>query len=161
MGRKAVPLTPLAIGRLSKPGLHFVGHISGLALNVSGTGARSWILRAVVGNKRKDIGLGSFPEVSLAKARDMATSKRQLISDGIDPVEARRAAKQALKDDQLSSMTFKQAADKYISVHKAGWKNEKHIAQWSSTLDTYAVPTIGDLHVRDITLTHIMAICAW
>jgi integrase len=158
MGKKAIDLAPLAVAKLKTPGLHFVGHVSGLALNVTPTGARSWILRAVVGRKRRDMGLGSFPEVSLASAKTEATEKRKLIRDGIDPIEARRAAQAALKAEQASFINFKDAATQYVAAHEKGWKNAKHAAQWKTTLETYAYPVIGSLRVRDVSLAHIMKI---
>jgi hypothetical protein len=70
MGRKAKELGPLAVSRLAAPGLHFVGGVAGLALQVNQRGARSWVLRIQVGDKRRDMGLGGFPDVPLAGARE-------------------------------------------------------------------------------------------
>lgn len=158
MGRKATDLAPVAISRLKTPGLHFTGHVAGLALNVSKTGARSWILRATVGGKRKDMGLGSFPEVPFVKAKEIAAEKRQQIRNGVDPVAARKAHNAALKADQASFISFKEAAKQYIATHEAGWKNKKHSAQWTTTLEVYAYPIIGNLHVRDVSLDHVLKI---
>ena len=72
MPKKAKELTALAVKKLTKPGLHAVGGVAGLLLQVTTTGARSWILRAMVGTKRRDIGLGGYPDVTLAFARDKA-----------------------------------------------------------------------------------------
>lgn len=158
MGRKAKELAPLTVAKKTEAGMHFVGHVSGLALRVSGTGARSWILRMMVGGKRRDIGLGAFPEVSLAAARDTAKCLRDQVRSGIDPLAARRTAQAALKAEQASFMSFEDAAQKYISAHEKSWKNPKHVAQWKTTLKTYAFPIIGKLHVRDIGLGHILKI---
>lgn len=158
MGRKAKDLAPLAVAKLVAPGMHFVGHVSGLALRVSDTGSRSWILRIMVGGKRRDIGLGAFPEVSLAAAKDAAKSKRDQVRNGIDPIATRRSAQAALRAEQASFMNFESAARQYMEAHETGWKNAKHAAQWRSTLATYANPIIGNLHVRDVALGHILKI---
>lgn len=74
MGRKAKELGPLAVSRLASPGLHFVGGVAGLALQVNERGARSWVLRVQVGDKRRDMGLGGFPDVSLTGAPRSGTA---------------------------------------------------------------------------------------
>lgn len=148
----------LAVRGLTKPGLHFVGGVPGLALQITKSGARSWVLRATVGSRRRDIGLGGYPGVTLARAREKADAEREKIRAGVDPVEARRAAKAALISDQASAVTFEQAAARFISAHEAGWRNAKHAAQWRSTLKQYAFPVCGPLHVRDVTQAHVLAI---
>ena len=158
MGRKAKELGPLAVGRLASPGLHFVGGVAGLALQVNDRGARSWVLRVQVGDKRRDMGLGGFPDVSLAGAREAARAARAKVRDGIDPVANSRALRSAMKADQAHAKTFKFCALAYIDTHEAGWRNAKHAQQWRNTLDTYAYPLIGDLLVRDIGLPHVLAV---
>lgn len=158
MGRKAKPLAPLTIGKLSTPGMHFVGHVSGLALRVSPAGARSWILRLMVGGKRCDVGLGSYPEIPLVKAKDRAIEQRQLVQQGVDPVAARKSARMALQAERASFMSFRDAALQYIATHQAGWKNAKHASQWRNTLATYVYPIMGDLHVKDVTLHHVLQV---
>ena len=138
MGRKAKELGPLAVSRLASSGLHFVGGVAGLALQVNQRGARSWVLRVQVGDKRRDMGLGGFPDVSLAGARDAAREARAKVRDGIDPVANSRALRSAMKADQAQAKTFKFCALAYIDAHEAGWRNAKHAQQWRNTLDTYA-----------------------
>ena len=99
MGRKAKELGPLAISRLASPGLHFVGGVAGLALQVNQRGARSWVLRVQVGDKRRDMGLGGFPDVSLAGTRAAAREARAKVRDGVDPVANARALRSAMKAD--------------------------------------------------------------
>ena len=96
MPRKAKELSALEVNRLTAPGLHFVGGVAGLALQVTDTGARTWILRATVGARRRDIGLGGFPDVTLAGAREAARATRATIKEGIDPVEESKAKRSAL-----------------------------------------------------------------
>ena len=69
-------------------------------MQVSDNGAQSWLLRVRVGDKRREIGLGPFPEVSLARACERATEAKDAISNGVDPVEERKAAKLALLASQ-------------------------------------------------------------
>ena len=86
MPKKAPELSAVQVKRTTKPGLFAVGGVAGLHLQVKTTGARSWILRAKVGDKRRDIGLGGYPDVSLALARESARAARGLIRQGVDPV---------------------------------------------------------------------------
>ncbi len=96
MARKAKELGALEVSRLNSPGLHAVGGVAGLALQVTDRGARSWILRAMVGGKRRDMGLGGYPDVTLAGAKESARAARAKIKDGIDPVEDAKAKRSAL-----------------------------------------------------------------
>ena len=96
MPKKARELSAVQVKRLTRPGFHSVGGVAGLHLQVKGTGARSWILRATVGSKRRNIGLGGYPDVTLAMAREGARAARELIARGEDPVEERRARRKAL-----------------------------------------------------------------
>jgi integrase len=157
MGSIAKPLAALSVGRIKTPGYHAVGVVPGLYLSVTLGGARSWILRTVVGAKRREIGLGSYPLISLAAAHEEGRRLRILIRQGIDPVEEKRANKSALMATQESAITFERAAHRYIDAHSSGWRNPKHAAQWLSTLTTYAFPVMGALHVRDIKLSHVLA----
>jgi integrase len=158
MARKAKELGPLAVSRLSQPGLHFVGGVAGLALQVSASGARSWVLRIQIGDKRRDMGLGGFPDVPLANAREAARVARAKVKEGIDPIANARAARSALKAEQAAAQTFKTCALAYIEAHEAGWRNAKHAQQWRNTLDTYAYPLIGNLLVRDVGLPQVLSV---
>lgn len=158
MGRKAAELSPLAVSRLKTPALHFVGGVAGLALLVSETGARSWILRITVGAKRRDIGLGGFPDVILANAKERARAIRDKIKLGIDPLAEKQAKKSALIAAEEQSITFERATQLFINAKESDWSNAKHAAQWRSTVETYAYPIIGSMLVRDVDLPHILAI---
>lgn len=158
MPKKAKELSALEVNRLTTPGMHAVGGVAGLYLQVTDTGARTWILRATVGSRRRDMGLGGFPDVTLAGAREAARGARLKIKEGIDPVEEAQAKRSALAASQASAISFGEAAAKFIAAHEAGWKNAKHAAQWTSTLETYAFPTIGKIRVSDIETAHVIGI---
>lgn len=151
-------MSALEVSRLKEEGLHFVGGVPGLILQITGPDAKSWVLRAMVGGKRRDIGLGGFPAVTLAGAKDGARAIREKIAAGIDPVEERLAARSALAASRASVLSFQEAAEKFVAANEAGWKNPKHRAQWTSTLTRYAYPTLGKLRVSDIETQHIVGI---
>jgi hypothetical protein len=145
MPRKARELGPLAVSRLLEPGRWHVGGVDGLALQVTDTGARSWVLRMVVAGKRREMGLGSFPSVTLAGAREAARVHRAVVNSGADPVAQRHAAVSAAAAERGAQRTFAQCAAAYIAAHEKGWKSAKHGAQWAATLATYAEPVMGKL----------------
>lgn len=156
MPKKAKELSALEVGRLKATGLHAVGGVSGLHLQITVAGARSWILRATVGAKRRDMGLGGFPDVTLSGARDKARAARQKIAEGVDPIEENRAARSAMIASQASAKTFRQCALAYIDAKESEWHNPKHRKQWLSTLEAYAFPILGELLVRDVALAHVL-----
>ncbi|MBU2962082.1 integrase arm-type DNA-binding domain-containing protein [Citreicella sp. C3M06] len=163
MPKVAAELSALQIKRLAHGGgnsnsTHPVGGVSGLMLQITPNNARSWILRTTVGARRREIGLGGFPEVSLAQAREMARDLKAKIRQGVDPVEERRAAHAALVTEQKRGLTFREAVDKYLSVKLDQFSNEKHKKQWCSTLQTYANPEIGDMLVQDIVVQDVLRV---
>lgn len=158
MARRAVELGALAVSRLREPGMHAVGGVAGLYLQVAPGGSRSWILRATVGGKRREMGLGAFPEIPLAQAREKARAAREKIEQGTDPILERRRAASALRAEQARSITFEEAARQYIDARSDEWQNAKHRWQWSSSLETFAGPVIGRLLVQDVSQAHVLAI---
>ena len=158
MPKKAKELTALDVKRLTRPGRHSVGIIPGLLLVVKESGAKSWILRTVIGNKRRNIGLGGYPEVTLAQARDKARAVKEIIEQGIDPVQQKKARKMALIMSQDSKMPFKMAAKLCHEKKIPEFRNEKHKMDWISSVNRYANPIIGHLPVDEIDLPHILAI---
>lgn len=156
MPKKARELTATEVRRL-KPGTHAVGGVAGLLINVKPTGARSWVLRAIVGGRRRDIGLGGFPDVPLADARQRAREARDLIRQGIDPAAQRQAARDALKAAGGKRKTFREVA---ISCHKMKaheFRSDRHKATWLSSLEAHVFPHIGDLPVDAVELPHVVA----
>lgn len=137
-------LTALKAKAAKKPGRHTDGN--GLTLLVKASGSRSWVLRIQVAGKRRDFGLGSFDDVSPAEARDKALELRKQYQSGIDPV----AAKKAVRNTATSMPTFGDAARSAYEERKETWRNKKHAAQWMTTLDSYALPYIGDVPVDQV-----------
>jgi integrase len=156
MARKSDLLTALTVDNALTalgPGLHYDG--GGLYLQVSGAGGRSWIYRYRAGKKLRDMGLGSADVVSLKAARKAAGKWRSLRQDGVDPI-AKRAADKA--QDHAEGVTFKQAAEKYIAAYSPSWRNEKHKAQWESTLEAMVYPIIGGTPVGKVDTDAVLSI---
>jgi integrase len=122
----------------------------GLYLRVAETGAKAWVFRYQIDGKRRDMGLGPYPDVSLADARDKASTCRTQRHDGIDPLEARDAKRAAARVEAAKGRTFKECAVEFIATNKPGWRNAKHTQQWGNTLETYVYPTLGHLPVSAI-----------
>lgn len=144
MAKAVKALGALEVKQLTTPGQHPVGTVTGLRLSIKPSGSRSWILRTMVGTKRKDIGLGGYPEITLAAALERARQAKDGIRNGIDPVAERRAKNAAI------DWTFKACALAYIEAFRPSWKNAKHGQQWENTLETYVYPHFGDKHVKDV-----------
>jgi integrase len=108
------------------------GDGDGLQLAVAKTGTKAWVLRFMLNLRAREMGLGSYPLVSLAQAREKAAKARALAKSGIDPIEAQKTGNEI--------PTFGVFADSLVSALSAGFRNEKHKAQWKMTLEIYAAP---------------------
>ena len=130
----------------------------GLILKLNGKGAANWLHRYQMNGRRRDMGLGSYPTVSLADARAKVAEARKLIAEGIDPITERdRLA--ALKAYQAANgVAFEQVATQYLEDHLPSWKNAKHRYQWQSTLSTYVYPVIGQKSIQDIDTEDVLKI---
>lgn len=157
MPRRAKELSAIEVRRLGR-GVHNVGGVAGLLMQVSDSGAQSWLLRVRVGEKRREIGLGAFPEVSLARAREKAAEAKEAIRNGIDPIEARRAARSALLASQRQGLTFIEAFEKYAAKKLPELRTERYRDQWRATVEKYAFPELGGMLVQDITREDILRI---
>jgi integrase len=152
MAKSTKPLGALEIKKLTKPGRHQVGTVAGLGLLIKPTGSKAWVLRTMVGPKRCDIGLGGYPEITLAMAHERARSTKESIKAGVDPIAQRRLRRKTIE------WTFERCANDYIKLHRESWKNAKHAQQWQNTLNAYAHPIIGAKHVRDIDVGDVLAV---
>lgn len=157
MAKKAKELSALAVSKLKDEGRYAVGGVDGLYLRIAGN-SRAWVLRIKIGGKRCDVGLGPFSEIKLTDARELAREYRRKVREGVDPLKERRDARAATLIERAAAKTFKECAEAYIAANKAGWKNDKHVKQWSATLETYAYPTIGALPVASVAIAHILNI---
>ena len=140
-------LTASKTKALSEPGMHSDGR--GLYLRVAPGGSKGWILRISIDGRRRDIGLGGYPSVPLAKARQFADAHRLAVAEGCDPLaEKRRAA----------TPTFAEAAVKVHEANLPRWKNGKHTVQWLSTLERYAFLTLGKMPLDRIERRDVLGI---
>ncbi len=163
MPRVAKELSALAVknishsGKSGNPERYAVGGVSGLMIQVTSNGAKSWLLRTTIADKRHFLGLGSYPEIGLKDAREKAALEKQKIKDGIDPIAERKANKARLKQQRLDAVTFSELLEEFYSAKLEG-KSEKSQNQWRSTLENYAVPVIGELLIEEIDKSHILRI---
>ena len=144
----------------------------GLWLYVTARGSRSWVFRYRLEHRETRnadkaakvpegyMGLGSYPAVSLALAREKAQQAREDIGRGEDPVTAneRRASEQvkATEGQTILRRPFKEYAADYIASKEKAWKNEKHREQWDSSLETYVYPLIGATAIGDLRMQDVL-----
>ncbi len=160
MARKIGKLSPAGVRNETKPGVY--GDGAGLYLNVGPTGGKSWLFRFMLNGNAREMGLGPVHTIGLAEARERAKAARRLTLDGIDPIDARKAerARKAAEAaaDAAALITFRKAAEGYIATNRAAWRNEKHAAQWTATLEAHAYPVIGEVAVSAINTGHVTQI---
>ncbi|MEN9761493.1 MAG: hypothetical protein RI906_1319 [Pseudomonadota bacterium] len=162
MPKIAKELSALEVKRLIRQGWHAVGGVAGLLLQIrepSQQGAplaRSWILRLRVAGQRQLIGLGPYPQVSLAEAREQAKKLSLEARGGVNLLARKRAERNALIAAASRNKSFRDCAEAYIEAHASDYTNDKHRKQWASTLEAYAYPVIGNLLVADITMRHVL-----
>ena len=142
--RELPKLTAAFVRSVTKPGKY--GDQHGLILRVQPSGSRQWIWRGTVNGKRRDLGIGGFPYVSLAEARAEAFDYRKTARQGVDPVTLRAGG----------VPTFARAAETVIALHAGGWKSSTTEEDWRSSLGTYVLPAIGSMRVDEITTADVM-----
>ena len=155
MAAKHNALSAQKVKTLTKPGTYADGN--GLTLRADANGKR-WVQRLTIGGKARNLGLGPYPAVSLAQARQMALDSLQTVREGRDPIAEKQAAKEAARNPAPSTPTFAEAAARVIELRRPTWGNPKHAAQWSSTLQTYAYPVIGGKPVDAITAADVLSV---
>lgn len=141
-------LSAVFVRQVTEPGKYSDGN--GLFLLVQPNGSKQWVQRITIRGKRSDIGLGGASFVSLAEAREAALANKKQARAGGDPLQAKREAQAVL--------TFTEAARKVHEMHKPTWRNEKHAAQFISTLETYAFPKIGARKVAEVTTGDVLGV---
>ena len=142
-------LTNAKVKDIAERGFHLDG--AGLYLQVSKYDTKSWVFRYTMAGRVRDMGLGACPPITLAQARKLAAEQREHLIRGDDPLELRQAKKDRARSDELASIIFRDAAKKFIALHAPTWKNEKHRAQWGSTLEQYAYRSLGSRRAAEIT----------
>lgn len=158
---KSKPLTDLFIRKLKEPGVYC--DRDGLRLQVTKNNktkdlSKSWLVRFTLpGGKVREMGLGSYEDLTLADAREQALIARKQAKRGVDPIQQRDAARNA-SPGATRTPTFRECAEEYIEANKSGWRNKKHAEQWPSTLKTYVYPCFGDLPVDQITVRHVKGV---
>jgi integrase len=152
-----VNLTAKRIARLLKrPGRYLDGH--GLVLQVVNPNNASWLLRYQRDGRERWMGLGPLHTVGLADARIRARTARLQLLDGIDPLKAKKDAKEAAKLAAARTLTFTEAAETYFRTHEAEWRSVKHAQQWIGSLRTYAYPVLGRMDVAAITKMDVLRV---
>lgn len=155
-------LSAATVRSTTRPGRHADG--AGLYLQVTrhpvhGNIRKSWLVRYRSDTGRmREIGIGSLEDVTLADAREAAARVRLKAREGVDLIEERIRARKEAALQKAREMTFQQCAEAYVRAHEGSWRNDKHKAQWSSTLRTYAYPVFGDLPVADVTVGLVMKV---
>ena len=143
-------LNALKVAKTKEPGLYEDG--GGLRLVVTEQGTKRWALRVTINGRRVERGLGVYPLVSLEDARRKAEDLRRAARDGRD---AQTESKQGRR---VQSVSFRQAFDAFFAVRKQQLGNGKHIAQWTTTMETYVMPAIGNRPVADISAAEVLAV---
>jgi integrase len=149
-------LTAAQVSALTADGVHWVAPSLYMQIRAA-QGTRSWLFRYSRAGENQWMGLGAVADKSLTEARDEAAVLRVQVRKGGDPMAEREQVAIAAKP-RTKAPTFADCADKYIEAHRAGWKNEKHIEQWESTLRTYAGPVIGKKPVDQIVVEDVLKI---
>lgn len=151
-------LSAQRVARETRPGRYCDG--GNLYLQVRGQYNRSWVFRFVLDDKPRWLGLGPAHTTTLAEAREMAAECRRLVRDGIDPRLHRQQKRAAAIAEQRpkTQPTFKTVAERYLAAHEHSWRNEKHRAQWRSTLEQYAYPLLGPMPVDTIETEHVVKV---
>ncbi|APO85658.1 integrase arm-type DNA-binding domain-containing protein [Marivivens sp. JLT3646] len=141
-------LTARFVETVKDAGKYFDGH--GLFLRVNKSGSKQWVQRLVINGKRTELGLGSPPAIPLSTARQRALENKGMAMMGGDPLAAKRS--------RTKQMTFTTAVEAYLEKKQSEFRNEKHGKQWRSTLETYAIPALGNKHVSAITVEDVLRV---
>ena len=144
------PLTATFVKNITKPGKYFDNSRYGLFLRIDKQGRKYWVQRMMISGKRREIGLGNFPLVTLSMAREQAVENKRKAYLGGDPLAEKRKAKM--------DTDFACVVENYLEAKLAEFRSDKHKKQWRATLDTYAIPVIGNRSVEAIDVTDIVSV---
>lgn len=178
MPPRAKELTPTQIKGLKHPGGErpvrvAVGGVSGLHIQIWPSGAKSWVLRTRYGEwaetrlsdgtiqrgrKKREIGLGAYPEILPGAARDRAREAKAKLEAGVDPIAEKKVAQAALMAAARRGMTFAEAWDKFATEKVKEFSTDRYRAQWRATVDSYAMPELGKMLVQDIGLQDVLRV---
>lgn len=178
MPPRAQELTPVQIKALKHPGGDkpvrvAVGGVSGLHVQIWPSGSKSWVLRARYGEwaetkladgtiqrgrKKREIGLGAYPDILPGAARDKAREAKAKLEAGIDPIAERKATQAALIAAQRRGVTFAEAWQKFAAQKIKEFRTDKYREQWQRTVELYALPDLGKMAVQDIGLQDVLRI---
>lgn len=154
MVRQINRLTDIEVKSASKSG--YLADGDGLYLQVTKAGNKSWVYRFSINKRKREMGLGPYPRVSLKNARDAARDCQVMVGKGIDPIDQKKRDRAQIIEDGRALKTFKEFAEEYIRDKSAEWSNAKHEKQWSSTLSTYAYSIFGNIPVGMIETDHVL-----
>ena len=138
-------LTVARVNSLTKPGRY--GDGATLYLFIAPGGTKSWVQRITIAGRRADIGLGAYPAISLAKARQLVAASRTLIAEGGDPLEVKRKA---------AVPTFREAAEETFETNKTRWRNAKAATNWMQQLEKHAFPILGGMRIDRVDREHLL-----
>ena len=141
-------LSAAFVSKATAPGHYHDGH--GLILRVTRAGTKQWVQRLRIRGKRRELGLGGYPLVTLAMAREAALANRRAVHAGGDPLAEKRRAR--------GVPTFAEAARKVFELRRDGWRNAKHAGQWITTLEQFVFPRIGARGVDEISAEDVIAV---
>jgi integrase len=153
-GSSGMALTTIQVGQAGKPGIklnagkHHDGN--GLYAEIRNANSGSWFSRVTIDGKERWINIGPIKDIPLKRAREINAENRQLVAEGIDPVEHRKTQRATVAIEAAKRVTFAEAAERFIVAHEAGWRNSKHRQQWRNTLATYVNAVIGELPVQAV-----------
>lgn len=146
------------VKNMKEPGRYTDALVRGLHLWVKSGGGKYWIFRYTFERKQRDLALGAFPALTIAKARLQAQEARDKLDAGIDPAREKKRLQEVVMAPQAPVVTFEPYALAYVQKMRPQWSNAKHAEQWTSTLRMYAFPALGAMPVSSIGTSDILSV---
>jgi len=154
----ALKFDHMTVSNLRVPGRYTDSATKGLQLLIKPSGTKYWLLRFTYENQQKELGLGSYPTITLKVAREMALETRVKINRGENPIETKKLIKTRRSRKKIIAPLFKEFALQCVESKRAEWRNVKHAEQWIYSLTHFAFPVIGNMHIDQIETSHILEI---